>query len=176
MIQFKKKKKDPLHMQFQYNWEKTIVSQLLLLQWLIEILSHWQVANTLILLEYIFTKKLTQRLKYSELKYLIVCFSPLGLCAGCRCLPHRHQILPTARASVAEWNWKDFPSGMHFVLNLIGTAVDSYIENNCCIWNYSCFCRAHVKLQRQYSKQKPFYHVILDKIRKYEAPIVLKVH
>ncbi|KAM9297404.1 trafficking protein particle complex subunit 12 isoform 3-T3 [Morus bassanus] len=33
-----------------------------------------------------------------------------GLCACCRCLSHRHQILPTARASAVEWNWKDFPS------------------------------------------------------------------
>lgn len=69
-----------------------------------------------------------------SLNIWLCAFYPLGLRACCRCLSHCHQILPTARASDVEWNWKDFPSGMHLVVNLLGNiAVDSYIVNNCCM-------------------------------------------
>lgn len=42
---------------------------------------------------------------------------PLGLCACCGDISHRHEILPRARASAVEWNWKDFPAGMYLILN-----------------------------------------------------------
>lgn len=53
----------------------------------------------------------------SSLHIHLCAFYPLGLCACCGNLSCGHHVLPRAGTSAVEWDWEDFPAGIHLIRN-----------------------------------------------------------